>query len=113
MLRRRRGRCSPANRRAPPPPYPPPRAGEGREGAMAKALTHIDRGGAAPMVDVSPKPPTERVAVAARFVRMSAATLDLVLSRNAKKGGVLGAARLAGPMAAQKNPELIPPFPPP
>src|SRR5262249_10875792 len=55
---------------------------------VAKALTHIDRGGAARMVDVSPKPATERVAVAAGFVRMSAATLGLVLSGNAKKGDV-------------------------
>src|SRR5712671_6426481 len=108
MSRRRRGRCSPAIRRAPPPPHPPPRAGEGREGAVAKALTHIDRSGAARMVDVSPKPATERVAVAAGFVRMSAATLDLVLSGNAKKGDVLGAARIAGIMAAKKTHELIP-----
>src|SRR5712671_2427535 len=75
---------------------------------MAKALTHIDRGGAARMVDVSPKPATERVAVAAGFVRMSAATLDLVLTGNAKKGDVLGAARIAGIMAAKKTHELIP-----
>src|SRR5215468_7419405 len=75
---------------------------------MAKALTHINRGGAARMVDVSPKPATERVAVAAGFVRMSAATLDLVISGNAKKGDVLGAARIAGIMAAKKTHELIP-----
>ena len=75
---------------------------------MAKTLTHIDRGGAARMVDVSPKPATERVAVAAGFVRMSAATLDLVISGNAKKGDVLGAARIAGIMAAKKTHELIP-----
>src|SRR5712671_1681278 len=75
---------------------------------MAKVLTHIDRGGAARMVDVSPKPATERVAVAGGFVRMSAATLDLVLSGNAKKGDVLGAARIAGIMAAKKTHELIP-----
>src|SRR6267154_3394695 len=75
---------------------------------MAKALTHIDRGGAARMVDVSDKPATERVAVAAGFVRMSAATLDLVLTGNAKKGDVLGAARIAGIMAAKKTHELIP-----
>src|SRR5579871_6429719 len=75
---------------------------------MAKALTHIDRGGSARMVDVSSKPATERVAVAAGFVRMSAATLDLVLSGNAKKGDVLGAARIAGIMAAKKTHELIP-----
>ena len=75
---------------------------------MAKKLTHIDRGGAARMVDVSAKPATARFAVAAGFVRMSAATLDLVLSGNAKKGDVLGAARIAGIMAAKKTHELIP-----
>src|SRR5215813_5112623 len=75
---------------------------------MAKHLTHIDSGGAARMVDVSEKPATQRVAVAAGFVRMSAATLDLVLSGNAKKGDVLGAARIAGIMAAKKTHELIP-----
>jgi len=75
---------------------------------MAGKLSHIGRGGAARMVDVSAKPATERVAVAAGFVRMSAATLDLVLSGNAKKGDVLGAARIAGIMAAKKTHELIP-----
>ena len=75
---------------------------------MSKTLTHIDQGGAARMVDVSPKPATERVAVAAGFVRMSPATLELVLSGNAKKGDVLGAARIAGIMAAKKTHELIP-----
>jgi cyclic pyranopterin monophosphate synthase len=75
---------------------------------MAARLTHISRGGDARMVDVSAKPPTERVAIAAGFVRMSAATLDLVLSGNAKKGDVLGAARIAGIMAAKKTHDLIP-----
>src|SRR5215475_9130730 len=75
---------------------------------MPKDLTHIDRGGAARMVDVSEKAATERVAVASGFVRMSAATLDLVLSGNAKKGDVLGAARIAGIMAAKKTHVLIP-----
>src|ERR1700704_6786958 len=74
---------------------------------MAK-LTHIDRGGAARMVDVSQKAATERIAVAEGIVRMSAATLDLVLTGNAKKGDVLGAARIAGIMAAKKTHELIP-----
>ena len=69
---------------------------------MAGKLTHLDRGGDARMVDVSQKPATERVAVAEGFVRMSAATLDLVLSGNAKKGDVLGAARIAGIMAAKR-----------
>jgi cyclic pyranopterin phosphate synthase len=75
---------------------------------VAKKLTHIDTGGTARMVDVSAKAATERVAVAAGFVRMSASTLDLVLSGNAKKGDVLGAARIAGIMAAKKTHELIP-----
>src|ERR1700730_8375876 len=75
---------------------------------MAKNPPHIDRGGAARMVDVSEKPASERVAVAAGFVRMSAAALNLVLSGNAKKGDVLGAARIAGIMAAKKTHELIP-----
>jgi cyclic pyranopterin monophosphate synthase len=74
---------------------------------MAK-LTHIDPGGAARMVDVSEKAATERVAVAEGRVRMSAETLALVMSGNAKKGDVLGAARIAGIMAAKKTSELIP-----
>jgi cyclic pyranopterin phosphate synthase len=75
---------------------------------MTDGLTHIDSGGAARMVDVSAKPATERIAVAEGFVRMSAATLALVRSGNAKKGDVLGAARIAGIMAAKKTHELIP-----
>jgi cyclic pyranopterin monophosphate synthase len=71
-------------------------------------LTHIDQGGAARMVDVSQKAATERIAVAEGVVRMSAATLALVLSGDAKKGDVLGAARIAGIMAAKKTHELIP-----
>jgi cyclic pyranopterin monophosphate synthase len=77
-------------------------------GNRSKILTHIDQGGAARMVDVSPKPATERIAVAAGFVRMTAATLELVLSGNARKGDVLGAARIAGIMAAKRTHELIP-----
>jgi cyclic pyranopterin phosphate synthase len=73
-----------------------------------RKLTHIDQGGAARMVDVSQKDATERVAVAEGRVRMSQATLDLVLSGNAKKGDVLGAARIAGIMAAKKTHDLIP-----
>jgi cyclic pyranopterin phosphate synthase len=60
------------------------------------------------MVDVSAKPPTERTAIAEGRVVMSASTLDLVLRGDAKKGDVLGAARIAGIMAAKKTPELIP-----
>ena len=71
-------------------------------------LTHIDQRGEARMVDVSEKPVTARVAVAQGRVIMQPATLDLVLKGNAKKGDVLGAARIAGIMAAKRTHELIP-----
>ena len=60
------------------------------------------------MVDVSAKDATERLAVAEGRVVMQKSTLDLVLRGNAKKGDVLGAARLAGIMAAKRTHELIP-----
>ena len=72
------------------------------------ALTHIDAKGEARMVDVSAKPATERTAVAEGRVIMSKATLDLIVSGNAKKGDVLGTARLAGIMAAKRTSDLIP-----
>lgn len=72
------------------------------------ALTHIDQRGEARMVDVSEKPATERIAVAEGRVVMSRATLELIVSGNAKKGDVLGTARIAGIMAAKRTSELIP-----
>src|SRR6516225_3984555 len=72
------------------------------------ALTHIDSSGEARMVDVSQKPATERIAVAEGRVVMSKATLALIESGNAKKGDVLGVARVAGIMAAKRTHELIP-----
>src|SRR3977135_2971843 len=72
------------------------------------ALTHIDASGEARMVDVSAKPATERIAVAEGCVVMSKATLELIVTRNAKQGDVLGAARVAGIMAAKRTSELIP-----
>ena len=75
---------------------------------MAKTLTHLGKRGEARMVDVSDKAATERVAIAEGRVVMSAKTLDLVLKGNAKKGDVLGAARIAGIMAAKRTHELIP-----
>src|ERR1700749_4502511 len=71
-------------------------------------LTHVDAKGEARMVDVSAKPATERVAVAEGRVIMGRATLELIVSGNAKKGDVLGAARIAGIMAAKRTSELIP-----
>ena len=75
---------------------------------MAKTLTHIGKRGQARMVDVSEKAATERLATAEGRVAMSAKTLDLVLAGNARKGDVLGAARIAGIMAAKRTSELIP-----
>src|SRR5258708_37507326 len=72
------------------------------------ALTHIDTKGEARMVDVSAKPATERAAVAEGRVVMSQATLELIVSGNAKKGDVLGTARVAGIMAAKRTSDLIP-----
>ena len=72
------------------------------------ALTHIDAKGEARMVDVSAKPATERTAVAEGRVIMSKATLELIVSGNAKKGDVLGTARVAGIMAAKRTSDLIP-----
>lgn len=76
--------------------------------AARKKLTHLGRSGEARMVDVSDKAVTDRVAVAEGRVAMTPATLDLVLRGDAKKGDVLGAARIAGIMAAKKTHELIP-----
>jgi cyclic pyranopterin phosphate synthase len=73
-----------------------------------KHLTHLGATGEAHMVDVSAKPATERVATAEGKVVMSKATLDLVLSGDAKKGDVLGTARIAGIQAAKRTHELIP-----
>src|SRR5450755_4227966 len=82
---------------------------QGKSASKGKpALTHIDSKGDARMVDVSAKPATERTAVAEGRVVMSKATLALIVSGNAKKGDVLGTARVAGIMAAKRTSELIP-----
>lgn len=71
-------------------------------------LTHFDAQGQAHMVDVGAKPATHRVAIATGRIEMQPATLALVESGTAKKGDVLGVARIAGIMAAKKTSELIP-----
>jgi cyclic pyranopterin phosphate synthase len=76
--------------------------------AGVNRLTHIDAAGEARMVDVSMKDPTSRVAVAEGRVRMAAETLTSILAGDARKGDVIGAARIAGIMAAKKTSELIP-----
>lgn len=71
-------------------------------------FTHFDDQGQAIMVDVGEKDVTTRVAVARGEVRMKPETLALILEGRAKKGDVLGVARIAGIMGAKKTPELIP-----
>jgi cyclic pyranopterin monophosphate synthase len=75
---------------------------------MAAKLTHLAKTGEARMVDVAGKAVTARIAVAEGRVVMAATTLDLVLAGNAKKGDVMGIARIAGIMAGKKTHELIP-----
>nr|WP_283772144.1 cyclic pyranopterin monophosphate synthase MoaC [Chelatococcus sp. HY11] len=71
-------------------------------------MTHLDATGQAHMVDVSAKPATSRTATAEGVVRMRPETLALIRAGDAKKGDVLGTARLAGIMAAKKTHDLIP-----
>jgi len=71
-------------------------------------LSHIDEKGEARMVDVSEKSVTARRAVAEGFIAMKPETLQLVETGEAKKGDVIGAARIAGIMAAKRTHELIP-----
>ena len=71
-------------------------------------LTHFDDAGNARMVDVSAKDETERTATAGATVTMQPETLKLIIEGKARKGDVLGTARLAGIMAAKKTPDLIP-----
>jgi len=74
----------------------------------ASPLTHFDAQGQAHMVDVSAKANTHRVAVAEGRITMEAATLALIQSGHAKKGDVLGIARIAGIQGAKRTSELIP-----
>jgi len=71
-------------------------------------LSHLDAQGQAHMVDVGDKAETSRIAIAEGCVVMQADTLAIVRSGDAKKGDVLGTARLAGIMAAKRTHELIP-----
>ncbi|MBD2543799.1 cyclic pyranopterin monophosphate synthase MoaC [Planktothricoides raciborskii] len=76
--------------------------------ASPSQLTHLDASGAAFMVDVSGKAPTERQAIAAGQVRMLPSTFAAIEAGNAPKGDVLGTAKLAGIMAAKQTANLIP-----
>lgn len=71
-------------------------------------LTHFDAHGNAVMVDVTDKPQTERVAVARGIIKVNREVYDAIKTGTAKKGDVLGTARIAGIMAAKRTSELIP-----
>lgn len=75
---------------------------------MTSPLTHFDAQGQAHMVDVAAKAATHRIATAEGRIIMLPATLALIASGSAKKGDVLGIARIAGIMAAKKTSDLIP-----
>jgi len=80
----------------------------GVSGAPSGGLTHFDGQGEAHMVDVSAKAETHRVARAAGVIRMLPATLAIITSGTAKKGDVLGIARIAAIQASKRTAELIP-----
>ena len=71
-------------------------------------LTHFDAAGQAHMVDVGAKSDTHRVAVAAGTIRMKPETLALIVAGTAKKGDVLGIARIAAIMGAKRTSDLVP-----
>ncbi len=71
-------------------------------------LSHFDQDGNAHMVDVSDKDVTDRIATAEGWVKMAPDTFDIIAEGRAKKGDVIGVARLAGIMGAKKTPDLIP-----
>jgi cyclic pyranopterin monophosphate synthase len=75
---------------------------------MSKDFSHFDAAGHAAMVDVTDKKITDRIATARARVKMQPATLKLIMAGGAKKGDVLGVARLAGIMAAKRTSDLIP-----
>jgi cyclic pyranopterin phosphate synthase len=75
---------------------------------MSNPLTHFDAQGQAHMVDVAAKTETHRVARASGCIRMQPATLALITSGSAKKGDVIGIARIAAIQAAKRTSELIP-----
>ncbi|NWG12988.1 MAG: cyclic pyranopterin monophosphate synthase MoaC [Acidobacteria bacterium] len=74
----------------------------------SRALSHVDEAGRARMVDVSAKKRTKRTAVAEAFVRLSPATMELLMEGNLPKGDAIETARIAGIVAAKKTPDLIP-----
>ncbi|GGX92008.1 cyclic pyranopterin monophosphate synthase MoaC [Massilia dura] len=75
---------------------------------LAHELTHFDTTGQAHMVDVGAKAETHRIAVATGSIRMKPETLAIILAGSAKKGDVLGIARIAAIMGAKRTSDLVP-----
>ncbi|MEO6422615.1 MAG: cyclic pyranopterin monophosphate synthase MoaC [Candidatus Nitrotoga sp.] len=75
---------------------------------MNNGMTHFDQDGQAHMVDVAGKSETQRIAKASGSIKMSPSTLELIAAGTAKKGDVLGIARIAGIQASKRTAELIP-----
>ncbi len=71
-------------------------------------LTHFDDFGNAHMVDVGSKPCTNRIAIAEGYIKVNDAAFSAIINGTAKKGDVLGVARIAGIMAAKKTSDIIP-----
>ena len=71
-------------------------------------LTHFDDDGRARMVDVSDKSETHRIAIASARITMQTETLETIIAGSAKKGDVLGVARVAAIMGAKKTADLVP-----
>ena len=76
--------------------------------STAKKLTHFDASGQAHMVDVGNKAHTKRIAVAIGTIKMLPDTLQLIINGSAKKGDVLGTARIAAIQGAKRTADLIP-----
>lgn len=89
-------------------PSAPPAPAPASPGTPDSPLTHFDAQGQAHMVDVAVKAETHRIARASGRIRMQAATLALIVDGTAKKGDVLGVARIAAIQAAKRTAELIP-----
>jgi cyclic pyranopterin phosphate synthase len=77
-------------------------------GASTDQLTHFDATGQAHMVDVAAKAATHRIAIARGTIRMQPGTLAIILAGSAKKGDVLGIARIAAIMGAKRTSDLVP-----
>jgi cyclic pyranopterin phosphate synthase len=86
----------------------PPEPADRSDGPSAANLTHFDSQGRAHMVDVAAKAETHRVARATGAIRMQASTLEIIAAGTAKKGDVLGVARIAAIQAAKRTSELVP-----